>query len=72
MKPIICFVAIGAGQGPTNSARKQLTLAEVLAAELTSRARTVSEAFDDFQRWFELKRPGGNDGAETLRCAIWP
>ena len=31
---------------------------EALANELASRGRTVSEAFDDFQRWFERKPPG--------------
>ena len=50
---------------------EQPMFAEALADELASHARTVSEASDDFQRWFELKRPGGNGGAETLRRAIW-
>ena len=39
---------------------KQLTFEEALAEELKSHGRTVSEAFDDFQRWFELKRPSEN------------
>ena len=33
---------------------------QALDEELAQRGRAVSEAFGDFQRWFELKRPSEN------------
>ena len=39
----------------------QPTFAQALDEELALHDRTVSEAFDDFQRWFEAKVSGGID-----------
>ena len=38
---------------------EQPSFAEALAEELALRGRVISEAFTDFQRWFEVKRFGG-------------
>ena len=47
---------------------QQPTFAEALADELALRDRTVSEAFEDFQRWFEAKLEGGITA--TPRAAV--
>ena len=46
---------------------EQPTFAHALDEELAQRNRTVSEAYDDFERWFEAKVSGGIDAIPMAR-----